>query len=145
MALGQQLHEARLARKETASQVAAATRMKVQIIEALETEDFSKIPAPIYGRGFIKLYAEHVGQDPQPMIQEYMTLTQSNGHFAQKRIDQNLSWLEKTVVESLRETLLLHPEVIDQWDQLKEKVSKDKITPVDAAEILLKTALRTKT
>ena len=79
------------------------------------------------------------------MIQEYVALTQSNGHFAQKRIDQNLSWLEKTVIESLRETLLLQPEVIDQWEQLKEKVSEDKITPVDAAEILLKTALRTKT
>lgn len=79
------------------------------------------------------------------MIQEYVVLTQSNGHFAQKRIDQNLSWLEKTVIESLRETLLLQPEVIDQWEQLKEQVSEDKITPVDAAEILLKTALRTKT
>ena len=79
------------------------------------------------------------------MIQEYVTLTKSNGHFAQKRIDQNLSWLEKTVIESLRETLLLQPKVIDQWEQLKEQVSEDKITPVDAAEILLKAALRTKT
>jgi len=79
------------------------------------------------------------------MVQEYLTLTKSNGHFAQKRIDQNLNWLEKTVIESLRETLLLQPEVIDQWEQLREQVSEDKITPVDAAEILLKTALRTKT
>jgi len=79
------------------------------------------------------------------MIQEYVTLTKSNGHFAQKRIDQNLSWLEKTVIESLRETLLLQPKVINQWEQLREQVSEDKITPVDAAEILLKAALRTKT
>jgi len=79
------------------------------------------------------------------MVQEYLTLTKSNGHFAQKRIDQNLNWLEKTVIESLRETLLLQPEVIDQWEQLREQVSEDKIMPVDAAEILLKTALRTKT
>ena len=79
------------------------------------------------------------------MIQEYVALTQSNGYFAQKRIDQNLSWLEKTVIESLRETLLLQPEVIEQWEQLKEQVSEDKMTPVDAAEILLKAALRTKT
>jgi len=79
------------------------------------------------------------------MIQEYVTLTKSNGHFAQKRIDQNLNWLEKTVIESLRETLLLQPEVIDQWEQLKEQVSEGKMTPVDAAEILLKAALRTKT
>ena len=64
MALGEQLREAaHAARSLTASEVAAATRMKVQIVEAIEQEDFSKIAAPIYGKGFIKLYAEHVGLD----------------------------------------------------------------------------------
>jgi cytoskeleton protein RodZ len=73
MALGEQLRKARLARKETTSQVANATRMKVQQVEAIENEDFSKIPAPIYAKGFIKLYAEHVGLDPQPLIGDYIT------------------------------------------------------------------------
>ena len=71
MSLGEQLRKAREARKETASQVAAATRLKIQMIEAIEREDFSKIPAAIYGKGFIRLYAEHVGMDPMPLIQEY--------------------------------------------------------------------------
>jgi hypothetical protein len=73
MSLGSRLREARRKIKQTPSEVAAATRMKIQIVEALEQEDFSKIAAPIYGKGFIRLYAEHVGLDPQPLISEYMS------------------------------------------------------------------------
>lgn len=72
MPLGEKLCNARLAMKETTSQVAAATRMKVQIVEDLEKEDFRRLAAPIYAKGFIKLYAEHVGLDPTPLIDEYM-------------------------------------------------------------------------
>lgn len=72
MPIGEQLVKARISRKLTASEVAAATRMKVQIVEALEREDFDKIAAPIYGKGFIRLYAEYVGLDPKPLIDEYM-------------------------------------------------------------------------
>mgnify|MGYP001571461781 CR=1 FL=1 len=72
MALGEQLRNARLNRNETPSQVAAATQMMVQLVEDLEREDFSRVPAPIYAKGFIKLYARHVGLDPQPLINEYV-------------------------------------------------------------------------
>ncbi len=72
MSLGEKLCNARLAKKETTSQVAAATRMKVQIVEDLEKEDFRRLAAPIYAKGFIKLYAEHVGLDAKPLIDEYM-------------------------------------------------------------------------
>lgn len=71
MALGRALREAREKAKKSPSQVAAATRMKVQIVEALENEDFDSIAAPIYAKGFIKLYAEHVGLDPAPLVREY--------------------------------------------------------------------------
>jgi hypothetical protein len=72
MSLGKQLSEARRSLKLTTSEVAAATRVKVQIIEGLEDDDFSKIAAPIYGKGFIRLYAEHVRIDPNPLVAEYM-------------------------------------------------------------------------
>lgn len=78
------------------------------------------------------------------MIQEYVALTHANGYFAQKRIDQNLTWLEKTVTESLREKLLFQPKVLSQWKALKEKVTNTQITPVDAAEILLEAALKSR-
>lgn len=72
MKLGEELRKARLDRKLTPSQVAAATRMKVQVVECLEREDFSSIAAPIYSKGFIKLYAEYVGIDPRPLIDDFV-------------------------------------------------------------------------
>jgi hypothetical protein len=73
MALGQQLREARLRKNVTTTQVAAATQILTHILEDIEQENFSRISAPVYAKGFIKLYARYVGLDPQPLIQEYMT------------------------------------------------------------------------
>jgi transcriptional regulator with XRE-family HTH domain len=72
MALGQTLRKARQEKKLTASEVAAGTRMKVQMVEALEREDFSQVAATIYGKGFIRMYADYVRLDPEPLIREYM-------------------------------------------------------------------------
>lgn len=72
MTIGEQLRQARLSRDLTASKVAAETKMKVQTVEAIERNDFGRIPAPIYCKGFIKLYAEYVGLDPRPLIDEYV-------------------------------------------------------------------------
>ena len=71
MALGTILREAREQQGYSAAQVAEATHMMVQIVEELEREDFQRIAAPIYGRGFVKLYAEFLGIDPVPLVKEF--------------------------------------------------------------------------
>jgi transcriptional regulator with XRE-family HTH domain len=77
MALGERLKRAREAMGLTASEVAAGTNMKVQLVQEIEAENFSRFVAPIYGRGFIKLYAEHVNVDPDPLIAEYMSIVEA--------------------------------------------------------------------
>jgi transcriptional regulator with XRE-family HTH domain len=72
MALGKTLRSAREARGLSTSEAAARTRIKVQIIEDLENEDFRRVAAPIYGKGFIKIYAELLGVDPEPLIEDYV-------------------------------------------------------------------------
>ena len=72
--VGETLRNARLAKGVTASQAALVTRIKVQTIECLENDDFSKLAAPIYCKGFIKIYAEYLGLDPAPLIDQYKTL-----------------------------------------------------------------------
>ncbi|MDD4870340.1 MAG: helix-turn-helix transcriptional regulator [Kiritimatiellae bacterium] len=72
MALGEKLRNARLNAKLTTTQVATATRIKIQIIEDIEREDFRRVAAPIYGKGFIRLFAEKVGLDPVPLVEEYV-------------------------------------------------------------------------
>ena len=71
MALGQILRESRERQGYSVSQVAEATRMMVQIVEDLECEDFHRIAAPIYGRGFIKFYAEFLNIDAEPLVKEF--------------------------------------------------------------------------
>lgn len=72
MAIGPTLQDARLKKQLTTSQVAEMTRMKVQIVDDLEHDDFHRIAATIYGKGFIKLFAECVDLDPKPLIADYV-------------------------------------------------------------------------
>jgi transcriptional regulator with XRE-family HTH domain len=72
MAIGPILREARLKKQLTESQVAEMTRMKIQIVQDLENDDFHRLAATIYGKGFIKLFAECVDLDPAPLIADYV-------------------------------------------------------------------------
>lgn len=71
---GKTLRAAREAKGLTVEQLAKSTRMLSRVVNDLENEDFSHLPAPIYGRGFVKLYCEEVGLDPKPMIAEFMEI-----------------------------------------------------------------------
>jgi len=71
---GKTLREAREAKGLTTSQIAEQTHLLQQIVEDLEYEDFHRISAPIYGRGFVKLYCEAVGLDPKPLVDEFMAI-----------------------------------------------------------------------
>jgi len=74
MAFGEILRNARVQRGLTPSDVAENTHLLVQVVEDLEREDFRRVAAPIYGRGFVKLYAELLELDPEPLIREFMDL-----------------------------------------------------------------------
>lgn len=80
---GKTLREAREAKGYTVSQLAEKTHIMHQIVEEMEVERFSRIPAPIYGRGFVKLYCEAVGLDPKPFIEAYMELQSGRRQSAQ--------------------------------------------------------------
>lgn len=74
MSMGEIFKHAREQRGLGFSDVAEHTHIKVQIIEDLEREDFRRISAAIYGRGFVKLYAEFLQLDPIPLIRDFMEL-----------------------------------------------------------------------
>ena len=78
MEFGKSLREAREAKGYTVAQVAETTHMLTAIIEGLEPEDFSKIAAPIYGRGFVKLYCAAVGLEAKPFVDEFMEIMNGN-------------------------------------------------------------------
>lgn len=75
---GRTLRSAREAKGYTIAQITEMTHLAPMTVEALENEEFSRIPAPIYGRGFVKLYCEAVGLDPKPLIAEFMDIYTGN-------------------------------------------------------------------
>lgn len=71
---GETLRAAREAKGMTTSDLAEATHMLKSVVEDLENENFTRIAAPIYGRGFVKLYCEAVGIEAKPMIDCFMDI-----------------------------------------------------------------------
>lgn len=69
--VGKRLKAAREKRQMSVSDVASEINARAQIIEAIEKDDFSSMVAPVYAKGFIKLYAECVELDHVPLIKFY--------------------------------------------------------------------------
>lgn len=75
---GKSLRAAREAKGFTIGQIAEKTHMAPSTITDLEAEDFTRIAAPIYGRGFVKLYCETVGLESKPFVDEFMAIYSGN-------------------------------------------------------------------
>lgn len=78
LTLGQIFRETRESKGITASQAAEATRIKPQMLDRMEADVWEKMPAPIYARGFIKIYAENLGLAPEPLIEAYTRWSRSD-------------------------------------------------------------------
>ncbi len=61
--VGQALKQARERAKLSVADVAHAIRANVHYVEAIERGNLDVFPAPVYAHGFIRLYAELVGED----------------------------------------------------------------------------------
>jgi len=69
--VGETLRNARDARELTFEQIAQATRIRPQFLAALEAERFNDLPGGAYARSFLGEYAQHLGLDPRPFLEEY--------------------------------------------------------------------------
>src|SRR6184192_3050061 len=69
---GRKLREARERRGISLRQIAAATKISMSVLEALERNDISRLPGGIFGRAFVRSYAIEVGLDPEAIIQDFV-------------------------------------------------------------------------
>jgi len=58
--------------------VSSATCICSRYLEAIEERDFSKIPADVYARGYIRVYANHLGVSFSEAFKEYETYLENN-------------------------------------------------------------------
>ena len=69
--LGNLFRNARLARQLSIEEAAEATRINAPIIRGIEDDNYTKMPAEVFVRGFIKLYSEFLELDPDETLSRY--------------------------------------------------------------------------
>jgi cytoskeleton protein RodZ len=69
--LGPYLRELRERRGVSLEEISRTTRVGRPYLEALEASDLSKLPAPVFTRGFILAYCQALGEPPQEALARY--------------------------------------------------------------------------
>ena len=71
--IGQRLEAARQAKGVSVSEAGRATKILSKFIEAMESDDFGALSAPVYAKSFIRMYAQYLGLDARPLVDEYIS------------------------------------------------------------------------
>ncbi len=71
--IGSSLREARVRQDLDFPELEERTKIRPKYLRALEDERFDILPAPTYIRGFLRSYADALGLDGQPFVDEYNT------------------------------------------------------------------------
>lgn len=76
--LGEELKSAREAAGLSMRELATRTKISVTALEALERNDFSRLPGGIFGRSFVRAYALEVGVDPDATVARFIDLLEQS-------------------------------------------------------------------
>jgi cytoskeleton protein RodZ len=68
---GEGLRRERQMRRISLEEISETTKISVRFLEALENEEFSKLPGGIFVRSFIRSYANYLGLDADGVLAEY--------------------------------------------------------------------------
>ncbi len=76
---GEHLRREREMRGVSLDEIAGATRIQVRFLEALEREQWEKLPGGVFNRGFVRSVARYLGLDEEAILGEYTIATGDRG------------------------------------------------------------------
>ena len=68
---GERLKRERELREVSMDELTKATRISTRFVEALENEDWTRLPGGIFGRGFVRTIARYLGLNEEALLGEY--------------------------------------------------------------------------
>jgi len=77
--VGTMLKEARVAQGLSIADVEKNTRIRAKFLTAIESDDFSSIPSPVYTKGFIKNYSDFLGLNSDEILAFFRRQTMDGG------------------------------------------------------------------
>ncbi len=72
---GENLRREREALGVSLEDISAATKISVRLLQAIEDEDFDRLPGGVFNINFVRQYARHLGLEEEGIISEYRRLT----------------------------------------------------------------------
>ena len=75
--VGQLLREARETKGLTLVEVEQETRIRLNYLEALEAEEYDRLPGDVYVRGFLRNYARFLALEPEEVLAHYLGTEES--------------------------------------------------------------------
>jgi len=76
---GEELRLAREARGITLRHISDQTRISIRYLEAIESNDYKRLPGGIFNRSFIKAYAKQIGFDEEEALEGYLRTAREQG------------------------------------------------------------------
>jgi Helix-turn-helix domain len=74
MSLGARLRQQREERQVALEDISTKTKIKVGLLEGLESDDLSRWPQGIYRRSYVRTYAQAIGLEPDVVLQQFLAL-----------------------------------------------------------------------
>ena len=72
---GENLRREREARGVTLEDISKTTKISVRLLQAIENEDFERLPGGVFNTNFVRQYARQVGLDEDQVVSEFRALT----------------------------------------------------------------------
>jgi DnaJ-class molecular chaperone len=69
---GAHLRNIRIAKGASLDDISSATRVKKAYLEAIESDNPQRFPAPVFMKGFLKAYAKALGLNPDEISEKYL-------------------------------------------------------------------------
>jgi cytoskeletal protein RodZ len=73
--VGESLRKERELRGVTLQEIADETKISVRNLQALESDEFDKLPGGIYTKNFIRAYCRHLGISEEQIVNDYLCQT----------------------------------------------------------------------
>lgn len=77
---GERLKRERELREVTLEEITSATRIGPRFLNALENEDWEKLPGGVFNRGFVRSIARYLGLDEEAFLAEYDLAHNTQSH-----------------------------------------------------------------
>ena len=87
---GERLKRERELREVTPEEICKATRIAPRFLEALENEQWNRLPGGVFGRGFVRSIARFLGLSEEDLLSEYDLARGENGNGAPAKTEERM-------------------------------------------------------